>query len=118
MTALRNPEMRENIRGLHETAARANIAARLVSQETYDASVQQAKQEGGLPADYNVTYEEMKAAFDSGSFKLVLDNNALVSIELQLLDHIMPLLLKRGWHLLRAPAGSARDSSPQIVRSI
>lgn len=48
----------------------------------------------------------MRAAFESGGFKIVLDNNALISIELQLLDHVMPLLHKRGWHLLRAPEGS------------
>ncbi|OIQ66078.1 hypothetical protein GALL_523580 [mine drainage metagenome] len=83
-----------------------NIAARLRSRETYDASVQEAKQHGALPADYDVSYDEMKTAFGGGGFKLVLKNNALVSLELQLLDHIMPLLLKRGWHLLRAPEGS------------
>jgi Protein of unknown function (DUF4238) len=106
LTALRNPEMRENIRRVHEDVGRMNIAARLRSQEIYNASVQEAKEKAALPADYNVTYDEMKAAFDGGGFKLVLGNNALVSLELQLLDHTMPLLLKRGWHLLRAPEGS------------
>jgi Protein of unknown function (DUF4238) len=106
LTALRNPEMRENIRKIHEDTGKLNIAARLESEATYNASVQEAKQQGALPADYNVTYDEMKAGFDGGGFKLVLKNNALVSLELQLLDHTMPLLLKRGWHLLRAPEGS------------
>jgi hypothetical protein len=84
-----------------------NIAARLKSQETYDASVKEAKQQGALSADYDVTYDEMKAAFEGGDFRLVLENAALVSLELQLLDHIIPLLLRRGWHLLRAPEVSA-----------
>jgi Protein of unknown function (DUF4238) len=106
LTALRNPEMRENIRRIHEDVGGMNIAARLQSQETYDASVQEAKRRGALPDDYNVTYEEMKASFEGGGFKLVLKNNALVSLELQLLDHTTPLLLRRGWHLLRAPEGS------------
>src|SRR5258708_3238109 len=83
-----------------------NIAARLKSQEAFDASVQEAKRQGAVPADYNVTYDEMKAAFEGGGFRLVLKNTALVSLELQLLDHIMPLLFRRGWHLLRAPEGS------------
>ena len=39
-------------------------------------------------------------------FKLVLESNALVSLELQMLDHTMPLLLKCGWRLLHAPEGS------------
>jgi hypothetical protein len=106
LTALRNPEVRENIRKIHEEVAKMNIAARLRSQQTYDASVQEAKKQGALPEDYNVTYDEMKAAFEGGGFKLVLENDALVSLELQLLDHIMPLLFRRGWHLLRASAGS------------
>jgi hypothetical protein len=106
LTALRNPGLRENIRHIHERLAKMNIAARLQSQATYDASVAEAKQQGALPADYNVIYDEMKAAFDSGNFKLVLENNALVSLELQMLDHVMPLLFRRGWHLLRAPQGS------------
>jgi len=106
LTALRNPAMRENIRKIHENVGKMNIAARLKSQETYDASVQEAKRQGALPADYNVTYDEMKAAFEGGGFRLVLKNTALVSLELQLLDHIMPLLFRRGWHLLRAPEGS------------
>jgi hypothetical protein len=83
-----------------------NIAARLRSQETYDASVQEAKQQRALPAGYDVTYDEMKTAFDGGDLRLVLKNNAFVSLELQLLDHTMPLLFRRGWHLLRAPEGS------------
>lgn len=106
LTALRNPEVRENVRSIHEDVGKMNIAARLQSQETYDASVREAKQQGALPTDYNVTYEEMKAAFEGGGFKLVLKNNAHISLELQLLDHIMPLLIRRGWHLLRAPEGS------------
>jgi Protein of unknown function (DUF4238) len=106
LTALRNPKMRENIRKIHEDVGKTNIAARLKSQETYDASVQEAKRQGVLPADYNITYDEMKAAFEGGGFKLILKNNALISLELQLLDHTMPLLFRRGWHLLRAPEGS------------
>jgi hypothetical protein len=42
LTALRNPEMRENIRKIHEDVGKMNIAARLQSQATYDASVQEA----------------------------------------------------------------------------
>jgi hypothetical protein len=106
LTALRNPEMRENIRKIHEDVGKMNIAARLQSPATYDTSVQEAKRQGALPETYNVTFEEMKAAFESGGFKLILESNALVSLELQMLDHTMPLLLKRGWHLLRAPDGS------------
>ncbi len=106
LTGLRNPEVRENIRNIYEDVGKMNIARRLASQETYDASVQEAKQQGALPADYDVTYDEMKAAFENGGLRLVLKNDALISLELQLLDHSMPLLFRRGWHLLRAPQGS------------
>lgn len=106
LTALRNPEMRENIRGIADGLGQMHIAARLQSQATYDASVQEAKARGALPDDYDVTYEEMRTAFEGGGFKIVLDNNVLISIELQLLDHVMPLLHKRGWHLLCAPEDS------------
>jgi hypothetical protein len=106
LTALRNPDMRENIRKIHEEAGRMNIVTRLQSEDTYNASVQQAKQQGALPDSYDVSYDEMRTAFEGGQFKLVLGNNALISIELQLLDHIIPLLLRRGWHLLRAQEGS------------
>lgn len=106
LTALRNPDMRKNIRGIADGLGRMNVAARLKSQATYDASVAEAKAEGSLPEDYDVTFEEMKAAFGDGNFKIELDKNALVSLEFQLLDHTIPLLHKRGWHLLRAPEGS------------
>lgn len=107
LTALRNPGMRENIRHIYEDVGRMSIAARLRSQETYDGSVRDAKTRGALPEDYNVTYDEMKTEFERGRFKLVLENNALISVEFELLDHIMPLLWRRGWHLLRAPVGLA-----------
>jgi len=106
LTALRNPDMRKNIRGIADGLGRMHIAARLQNQATYDASVTQAKAEGALPEDYDVTFAEMKAAFEEGDFKIELDNNALISVEFQLLDHIIPLLHKRGWHLMRAPVGS------------
>ena len=34
----------------------------------------EAKAEGALPDDYDVTYEEMRAAFEDGDFKIELDN--------------------------------------------
>lgn len=106
LTALRSPSMREELRGITDLTAKAGIAARLKSKEAYEASVAEAKAQRALPEDYNVSYEEMKAAFDEGKFQLLLDDCDLISIELQLLDHAMPLLLRRGWHLLRAPEGS------------
>ncbi|WP_162268306.1 DUF4238 domain-containing protein [Bradyrhizobium manausense] len=106
LTALRNPDMRKNIRGIADGLGRMHIAARLQSPATYDAGIAEAKAEGALPEDYDVTFEEMKAAFEDGDFKIELDNNALISLEFQLLDHTIPLLHKRGWHLLRAPEGS------------
>ncbi|KQW21043.1 hypothetical protein ASC80_12920 [Afipia sp. Root123D2] len=106
LTALRNPDMRKNIRGIADGLGRMHIAARLQSQATYDASVAEAKVEGALPENYDVTFEEMRTAFEGGSFKIALDSNAVISVELQLLDHTIPLLHKRGWHLLRAPEGS------------
>jgi hypothetical protein len=106
LTALRNPDMRKNIRGIADGLGRMHIAARLKSQATYDESVAQAKAEGALPDDYDVTFEEMKAALENGDFKIELGNNALISLEFQMLDHTIPLLHNRGWHLLRAPEGS------------
>ena len=49
----------------------------------------------------------MKTAFEDGGFKLEVDQNTLISLEFELLDNSMPLLHRRGWHLLRAPEGSA-----------
>lgn len=72
LTALRNPDMRENIRKIYEEAGRMNIAARLQSEDGYNASVQQAKQEGALPDSYDVSYDEGRTAFEGGQFKLVL----------------------------------------------
>jgi hypothetical protein len=106
LTALRNPSMREQIRGLAKQAANLSMLARLQTKERYDASIEEAKNLGALRPDYNVTYEEMKAAFESGCFKIEMDNTAMVSNELELLDHVLPLLFRRGWHLLRAPAHS------------
>ncbi|MGY3236702.1 hypothetical protein ACVMAJ_003592 [Bradyrhizobium sp. USDA 4448] len=107
LTALRNPEMRRNIRGLVDEVGKRTIAARLESAATYDASVLEAKGQGALPDDYDVSYDEMRTAFQDGGFKLEIDQNALVSLEFELLDNSMPLLHRRGWHLLRAPEGSA-----------
>ncbi|MGY3484406.1 hypothetical protein ACVW1C_002289 [Bradyrhizobium sp. USDA 4011] len=79
LTALRNPDVRKNIRDIASDVGRMNIAARLQNELTYNASVQEAKAQGGLPDDCNVTHNEMKAAFEDGCFKIVLDNNALIS---------------------------------------
>ena len=40
LTALRNPEISENIRKIHENVGKMNIVARLKSQKSYDESVQ------------------------------------------------------------------------------
>ena len=64
LAALRNPDMRKNIKGIADGQGRMHIAARLQSQVTYDASVAEAKAEGALPDNYDITYEEMREAFD------------------------------------------------------
>jgi hypothetical protein len=107
LTALRSPAMREMIRKLHQDIGRLNIAGRLATKEIYEADVAQAKQQGALPEDYDVSYDEMKTTFESGKYKLTLDQNYQISLELMLLDHILPLLFRRGWVLVRAPEGSA-----------
>jgi len=53
--------MRKNIHGIATDLGRMNIAARLQNEEIYNASVHEAKAEGALPDDYDVTYDEMKA---------------------------------------------------------
>jgi len=92
LTAMRSPTLRANIRVVASDLGRMGIAARLRDGATYDASILEAKTQGAIPQDYDVGYEEMKAAFEDGDFKLALDDNELISIELQLLEHITPLL--------------------------
>jgi hypothetical protein len=106
LTGLRNPSLRETIRKTHDDTGKRNLAARLQSKQTYDSSVAEAKRQGALPEGFDVSYEEMKQAFEGGGFKLVLSNNDLISHELQLLDHCLPLLFRRRWRLMRAPEGS------------
>jgi hypothetical protein len=43
---------------------------------------------------------------ESGKYRLRLDQNYQISLELMLLDYILPLLFRRGWVLVRAPEGS------------
>jgi hypothetical protein len=105
-TAIRNPQIRESVRKGHEQTAKMVMDLVLQSPARY-AQQKEAMKAAGAEVSHDVSYEEMKAFFESGKYKIELATGYHVHQEIRLFDKTLPLLFKRGWQLLRAPKTSA-----------
>ncbi|HEX9470744.1 MAG TPA: DUF4238 domain-containing protein [Bradyrhizobium sp.] len=105
LLAIRNPRLRENMRGAMEQTARIAMDLVLQSKESYQHHLKSVREAGSVLPE--VDYERMKAFFESGAYRIEADRVSQIQREMQVFEQILPLIFKRGWVLLRAPASSA-----------
>jgi hypothetical protein len=77
----------------------------LRSKESYDAHLRRTRDSGSVLPE--VSYEDMKRMFDAGGFEATVNREYHIQQEFHLFETVLPLIFKRGWHLLRAPSSSA-----------
>ncbi len=104
LMAPRTPRFRATIGAALEDSAKITMDLILQSKQSYDGHVKRTRDAGSVIPE--VSYEDMKRMFDAGGFKVEANREYQIQQELKVFDKVLPLIFRRGWHLLRAPASS------------
>jgi hypothetical protein len=106
LLALRNPRFREKMRKFHEDIAKAVLELALASKERWEGQMKQMREAGKLEEEPKVTFEEMKRFHEEGKYKVELNNDWKINMELNGFDTILPPLFDRKWAFLKASKNS------------
>lgn len=96
LLAVRSPEMRENMRGFHESVAKRVMDLTLATKERYEGQIAQMHAREGTVKD-SVTYEEMKAFHEGGQYEVTVAREYLIGVEFKLMSTVLEELGKRSW---------------------
>lgn len=105
MIHVKNPQIRNVFHNFEENIARRIMDIVTSSKEMFESQIRKAQESGFVSADANVDYETAKKFVEEDAFKIEVPNERHLQREIDLLDTVLPYLLNRKWHLLRAPKG-------------
>lgn len=101
LLAVRSPERREQIGGIEKEIMERVLETSLDSKERWEAKEAKKRQEN---PEYKtgITYEELKAFFDSKQYQIKLTTESHLRNEMHMIDVVLPLLNQRKWSLIQA----------------
>lgn len=101
LLAVRSPEMRENIRDVHERVAKRMLDLTLETEERWEGQMAQMRAQGGFVSDH-LTYEDIKSFHESGQYKVTVRREYQMGTEFQLMSTVLEELGKRLWTVYTA----------------
>lgn len=105
LSAVRSPQMRENMREFQAQIAERILDIALASKERWESQIGQMR-ESGENVSESVTYEDVKRFHDSKAYKIDVAREHHIRMEMEMLQTIVPLLMERNWTLIRSNAES------------
>jgi Protein of unknown function (DUF4238) len=122
LLALRNPRLREDVRGFHERIAKIIMDLVLATPERWAQQVKGAIADGFIKPDADVDYAKMKQFVEEGQFRVEVATHSHVQLEMGLFDKVLPLFFQRRWWLMKAPQDSggfitSDHPLPHVVQS-
>jgi hypothetical protein len=106
LMSIKNPRLRETIRDFHERTAKQIMALVTATPERWASQMQKAKDAGFVGADKDLSYEEARKFVEEGKYRVNVLAARHLELELKTFDSILPLIFRRNWLLLKAPAKS------------
>ncbi len=106
LLAVRNPRMREHSQEFQERIIKRMMELTVATKEHYEASLGTPVRGDVVESDQAVTYEAMRDFVERDEYTIEVSTTGHVRQELELVDTVLPLLGKRHWLLIRAPANS------------
>ena len=103
---VRNPRFRERQRGFREAVQKRILDVVFSSREMFESQMKRAQADGFLPAGDLPDYEEVKKNYNENDFEAVVPVVEHIVSEVNLFEHVLPLLRERKWVLVSAPEGS------------
>ena len=105
LLGIRNPQLRTMMQDFHERLGKMMAQQVVAKPERWEASLKQLKEEGVDVPD-EITYQDMKEFVDKERFKVSVENDLNVYMELTAVNSIVPILFQRRWFLVKAPHDS------------
>ncbi len=99
LLASRRPDVRENMRSVHEQVAKRIMDLALASKERWEGQIQQMRRSGARVND-DVSYEDMVAFHRRGEYTVEMNREHQIGLEWNAFDTVVPLLLRRKWQLV------------------
>lgn len=106
LLAVRTPGMREHIRQQQERILKRVMDLTLGTKQRYEASFSEAASDGAINGEEVLPYDQMQNFFDRAQYTITMPTTRHVSLELDLVKTILPLLSRRNWLLVRADPGT------------
>lgn len=103
--AMRNPRLREVWRDFHERVSYVILDILTANKDRWERHLEKMKRDGYEPG-HEVPYDNVRKMVEEKGFKLELQNEAHIKMEVHSLDTLLPLLICRKWMILRAPLAS------------
>lgn len=116
---MRNPRLRETVRTIHEDVAKAMMETTLQNAERWEAQSARAIKSDHIKPEDSLRYEEVKEFFERGEYKIELATERHIQVELDSIDHVLPVLFKRRWKLLKAipeSGGFITSDHPMVLQ--
>lgn len=104
--AVRNPRMRENMRGFQDALARRMLDLVLARPERWESQTRKAAEAGYIDPDHKVSYEQAKEFHERGEYTIEVANAAHIRTEFHVFDPVLRTMVDRKWTLFVASVGS------------
>ncbi|QXH34259.1 DUF4238 domain-containing protein [Pseudomonas muyukensis] len=105
LLAIRSPQMRENMRQFQAEIAERFMSISLATRENWESQIEQVRKSGGALSD-NVTYEDMVRFHNEKPYTIEVTREHHIRVEMEMLQPVVSLLMKRDWSLIRADSDS------------
>ena len=100
--AVKNPRHRETLRQFEEQIMKGMLQLATTTRERWESQMRQANEAGYVGLGANVDYDQMRDFVERDEFDVNLSTGHHLSMELPLIDKILPFMFERRWILLRA----------------
>jgi len=96
----RSPERRETWRKFNEDISKKTLAISLSNEEIWNSQLEMMK-EDGIIIDDSFSYKNMKEFQKTARYRIDLPKAEYISIELEMIETILPYLYGRKWRLIK-----------------
>lgn len=103
---VRNPRFRERRRCFQEAVQKRILDMLFSNRELFASQMKRAQADGFVPEGELPDFEDVKKNYNEKDFKAVIPVVEHLISEVDLFNHVMPLLRERGWVVVKAAEGS------------
>ena len=103
LISVRNPRLRGVLDKFHKDIYSRVSDIIISNRKIYETQIKKTKRDDA-PVKETVSFEDAREFYQSGNYKLVVNQTHLIKSKLQMLDSVVKCLEQRNWCFVSAPA--------------